>query len=67
MLMNILAIFAEFELDLIHERTTGGFRRYRELYRQGRVGKHGNITAVGNAIPRRTPRADLRSCSCRPE
>ena len=39
LLMNLLAMFAEFEIDIIHERTAGGQKRYRELYERGAVGK----------------------------
>jgi putative DNA-invertase from lambdoid prophage Rac len=39
MLMHLLAMFAEFEIDLIHELTGAGQKRYRELYARGAVGK----------------------------
>lgn len=38
MLMNLLAMFAEFELDMIHERTGPGLKRYIKLHAEGRVG-----------------------------
>ncbi len=38
MLMHLLAMFAEFELDMIHERTGPGLKRYMKLYEEGRVG-----------------------------
>lgn len=36
---NMLAAFAEFERDLIKERTAAGQHNYRELFKQGRIGK----------------------------
>jgi putative DNA-invertase from lambdoid prophage Rac len=38
MLMHLLAMFAEFELDMIHSRTVPGQERYRFLHAAGRVG-----------------------------
>ncbi len=38
MLMHLLAMFAEFELDMIHERTGPGLQRYMKLHAEGRVG-----------------------------
>ncbi len=40
MLMNLLAMFAEFELDMIHERTEGGLHRYMDDFKKGKVGEH---------------------------
>lgn len=39
LLLNILAVIAEFERELIRERVHAGLRSYRGLYRQGRIGK----------------------------
>jgi putative DNA-invertase from lambdoid prophage Rac len=38
MLMHLLAMFSEFEIDMIHERTSDGQKRYRKLYEAGQVG-----------------------------
>ncbi len=38
MLRNLLAMFAEFELDMIHERVQEGVDNYRRLYALGKVG-----------------------------
>lgn len=38
MLRNLLAMFAEFELDMIHERVQEGVDNYRKLYDAGKVG-----------------------------
>lgn len=39
LLMNILGSFAEFELDMIHERTEGGLKSYMRDYAAGKVGR----------------------------
>lgn len=39
MLMHILAIFAEFERDLIVDRVNAGLREYRRQYAAGKVGR----------------------------
>jgi len=38
MMMHLLAIFAEFELDMIHERVQEGVTNYQALYKAGKVG-----------------------------
>jgi DNA invertase Pin-like site-specific DNA recombinase len=38
MLMHLLAVFAEFELDMIHERVQEGVDNYQKLYAAGKVG-----------------------------
>ena len=64
MLMHILAVFAEFELSVMKDRTGGGLKEYMADYRKGRVGagerrhsKSGRDLPVGR--PRKIFRRDL--------
>jgi len=38
LMLNIMAAFAEFEREIIRERTGAGLKRYREDYAEGKVG-----------------------------
>ena len=38
MLRSLLAMFAEFELDMIHERVQEGVDGYRKLFAEGKIG-----------------------------
>lgn len=55
LLTNVLAIIAEFELDLIHERTEGGQKHYRELYAKGKIG-YERHSKSGKDLPVGRPR-----------
>jgi site-specific DNA recombinase len=61
LMLSIMAAFAEFEREIIRERTQGGQRAYRRAYEAGEIGKErhsrsGKDLAVGR--PRRIFRRD---------
>lgn len=50
LLVHILGAVAEFERELIKERTAGGVKRYIEDYKRGAVGKHGRHSHSGKDL-----------------
>jgi putative DNA-invertase from lambdoid prophage Rac len=59
LLMHLLAIFAEFERDLIVERVNAGLIEYRRLYDAGKIGKSRNSKS-GKNLPQGRPRKIFR-------
>ena len=57
LLLNILAAIAEFERELIKERTVAGVRAYRRDYNEGRVGRNKERKShTGKNLPHGRPR-----------
>jgi putative DNA-invertase from lambdoid prophage Rac len=51
LLLNILGCVAEFERDLINERTRAGLRSYQEAFCAGKVGKGSRNSKSGKNLP----------------
>lgn len=56
LLLNIMAAFAEFERDMINERTQAGKKQYIADYEAGRIGKERNSRSGKNLAPHRPKR-----------
>lgn len=57
LLLNILAAIAEFERELIRERTVAGIRSYKKAYDEGRVGRKKEVQSkTGKNQPHGRPR-----------
>jgi DNA invertase Pin-like site-specific DNA recombinase len=65
LLLNILSVLAEFERDLIRERTNAGIAEYRRAFAAGKVGRERHSKSGKDLAPGRPPKVFRRDEAAR--